>query len=167
VAYRKKVAVRDLEDGTSNVICVAESTTGSDIANQLDIRRNVVRNIPFPGGATGKFWTKAQLDAYGTACRAGAGNTHGIVRMHWANGINGQSMLNIMDTPNSLNPDCQVCTTCSWTDSQGIFTARSRHTGGVHVLMGDGVVKFISDNVDLLTWQRAGGINDGGTIGDF
>jgi prepilin-type N-terminal cleavage/methylation domain-containing protein len=173
VAYRRKVAVRDLEDGTSNVICVAESTTGSDVANEfpLDVRRNIVRGVPFPAGAVGKFWTKAQLDAYGASCRAaatGAANTsHGIVRQQWGNGINGQTMLCTMNTPNSLNPDCQVCTGCSWTDSQGIFTARSRHTGGVHVLMGDGVVKFISDNVDLLTWQRAGGVNDGGTIGDF
>ncbi|GIX04410.1 MAG: hypothetical protein KatS3mg114_0279 [Planctomycetaceae bacterium] len=30
----------------------------------------------------------------------------------------------------------------------GIWTATSEHTGGVHVLMTDGAVKFVSDNID-------------------
>ncbi len=31
---------------------------------------------------------------------------------------------------------------------------RSRHTGGVTVVMGDGSVKFIKDSVALPIWQR-------------
>lgn len=169
VNYRKHVGVRDMTDGTSNVIAAAESTVGNHAtgAANFDLRRSVVRGIAFPGGVPMRFWSRAQLDAYGQSCLAGTGNIHGHARQQWAHGLDAQTILTTMDTPNSKNPDCQVCTGCSSFDSQGVFTARSLHTGGVHVLMGDGAVKFVSDNVDLLNWQRAGGINDGGTIGDF
>lgn len=31
--------------------------------------------------------------------------------------------------------------------------ARSRHTGGVHVLMGDASVRFVSDSIDVALWR--------------
>ncbi len=40
----------------------------------------------------------------------------------------------------------------------------SAHTGGIHTLMGDGSVKFVSDNIDLLTFKRAGMRGDGNAI---
>ncbi len=36
------------------------------------------------------------------------------------------------------------------------FTARSRHTGGVHVALCDGSVRFVSDNIHLGTWRALG-----------
>lgn len=36
----------------------------------------------------------------------------------------------------------------TWDGSDGIFEPDSRHTGGVHVMMGDGSVRFISENID-------------------
>lgn len=39
--------------------------------------------------------------------------------------------------------------------------ARSRHSGGVHGLFGDGGVRFIADQIEPLAWIRLGGINDG------
>ena len=40
----------------------------------------------------------------------------------------------------------------------------SVHTGGMHVLMGDGSVRFISENLDTVTRQRIGFIADGQTV---
>lgn len=34
--------------------------------------------------------------------------------------------------------------------------ARSYHTGGVNVSFGDGTVRFITDNINLATWQALG-----------
>ena len=45
--------------------------------------------------------------------------------------------------------------------------ARSQHTGGVTVLLGDGSVRFVSDNIDYQTWQRLGDRKDGNAVGDF
>ncbi len=43
----------------------------------------------------------------------------------------------------------------------------SLHVGGCHFLMGDGAVRFISENVDLLTYQRLSTVADGNVIGEF
>jgi prepilin-type N-terminal cleavage/methylation domain-containing protein/prepilin-type processing-associated H-X9-DG protein len=46
-------------------------------------------------------------------------------------------------------------------DSPG---ARSRHPGGVYVLFADSSVHFISDDIDLTTWQGLAWIGDGQTL---
>lgn len=43
----------------------------------------------------------------------------------------------------------------------------SLHEGGMQVLMGDGAVRFISENIDTNTRQRLSLIQDGMTIGEF
>ncbi len=60
-----------------------------------------------------------------------------------------------------LNHECEL-----WT-STGIFAARSRHVGGVQVLLADGAVRFISDNVNLLTWRALGTKAGDEGIGEF
>ncbi|HET6422555.1 MAG TPA: DUF1559 domain-containing protein, partial [Planctomycetaceae bacterium] len=37
----------------------------------------------------------------------------------------------------------------------------SQHVGGAHFLMGDGTVRFISENVDFATYQAAASRGDG------
>jgi prepilin-type N-terminal cleavage/methylation domain-containing protein/prepilin-type processing-associated H-X9-DG protein len=44
-----------------------------------------------------------------------------------------------------------------------IFSARSKHSGGVNAGMADGAVLFISDNVSTTVWQALGSINGGET----
>ena len=39
--------------------------------------------------------------------------------------------------------------------------SRSRHPGGVNILKADGSVHFISDNINLQTWQSMGSISGG------
>ncbi|ADG67457.1 protein of unknown function DUF1559 [Planctopirus limnophila DSM 3776] len=43
----------------------------------------------------------------------------------------------------------------------------SRHTGGAHFLMGDGAVKFLSENIDLTLYRGIGSKNGGETLGEF
>ena len=43
----------------------------------------------------------------------------------------------------------------------------SPHVGGCHFLMGDGKVRFISENVNGATYTWLAGINDGNVIGEF
>ena len=43
----------------------------------------------------------------------------------------------------------------------------SYHTGGIHALLGDGAVRFISDNIHLLTLQRLAVRDDGTPVGEF
>ena len=43
----------------------------------------------------------------------------------------------------------------------------SLHTGGMHVLMGDGAVRFISENMDASIRTNLAYISDGKTVGEF
>jgi prepilin-type N-terminal cleavage/methylation domain-containing protein len=45
--------------------------------------------------------------------------------------------------------------------------ASSYHTGGAHFLMGDGAVRFISNNIDFATYNYLGNRADGNVVGDF
>ena len=52
----------------------------------------------------------------------------------------------------------------SWVVSMGF---KSRHVGGAQFLLGDGSVRFLSENIDYVTYQRLGSRNDGGFVGEF
>lgn len=43
----------------------------------------------------------------------------------------------------------------------------SLHPGGIHVLMGDGAVRFLSENIDSVTRTNLARISDGEVIGEF
>jgi len=43
----------------------------------------------------------------------------------------------------------------------------SEHVGGGHICMGDGSVRFVSENIDLLLWAALSSINEGEVIGEF
>ncbi|SFI46318.1 DUF1559 domain-containing protein [Planctomicrobium piriforme] len=45
--------------------------------------------------------------------------------------------------------------------------AQSNHEGGVHIVLGDGAVRFVSENIHLLTWQNLGNKADGKLLGEF
>ncbi len=53
-------------------------------------------------------------------------------------------------------------------DNFGInLPLNSAHTGGVHGLLGDGTVRFINNNIDMLTYRRLMTRDDGGTVSNF
>ncbi|MBA4031440.1 MAG: prepilin-type cleavage/methylation domain-containing protein [Planctomyces sp.] len=64
-------------------------------------------------------------------------------------------------TPNFNSEDCERF------DVYINAIARSKHTGGVHVLLNDGAVRFVSDNINLDTWRNLGQRADGNVLGEF
>jgi len=68
----------------------------------------------------------------------------------WADGAYNCGLFNAIRRPNSPQMDCVQHSNPAWK------AARSRHTGGVNVLLGDGSVKFVRDSVDPIAWQGAG-----------
>jgi prepilin-type N-terminal cleavage/methylation domain-containing protein/prepilin-type processing-associated H-X9-DG protein len=51
-----------------------------------------------------------------------------------------------------------------WMTSQGF---KSRHTGGAQFALCDGSVRFLSENIDYMTYQRLGDRRDGQVLGEF
>ena len=87
-------------------------------------------------------------------------------------------------TPNTSVPDllrggrwrhCDYRTAhppCQWLSPANDFhrwhmSSRSAHPSGVQALLGDSSVHFISDNIDLVTWQNLGRPKDGLPLGDY
>lgn len=83
-------------------------------------------------------------------------------------------------TPNSSVPDqfrSGLCVSIprapcvgvygGYSDRAIVLAARSVHTGGVHVLMGDGSGRFVSDNINRPTWMALSTPSGGETIGEF
>ncbi len=46
-------------------------------------------------------------------------------------------------------------------------SASSAHTGGVNVLLCDGSVHFVRQNVTLATWRALGSRNGNEIVGDY
>jgi len=62
-------------------------------------------------------------------------------------------------------------TTLGGPDVMGVgwtpYSPASFHVGGIHVLLADGAVRFISENTDLTTLQNLSAISDGNPLGEF
>lgn len=43
----------------------------------------------------------------------------------------------------------------------------SAHTGGAQILLGDGSVRFVSENISIDTWRGLGTMNNGEILGEF
>jgi len=164
----RNVPISDIRDGTSNVIAVSEAIVGDGNSSVFTLG-DVIRGVNMPAGFPNTFATQAQLNTYSSLCLAsGSPPTHyGITGKNWINGMPGQSFLNTLNPPNSPNVDCMECGGCAWYDARGVINARSRHTGGVHALMADGATRFITNSIDVTTWQRLGAIADRQPLGQF
>lgn len=158
----RNIRIAELTDGTSNTIAASETIIGDGNSSRFTLG-DVINGatISFPN----TFASQADLNTFSASCNTAS--HYGITGKNWINGMPGQTFFNTLNTPNSSNVDCMECGGCSWYDARGVINARSRHVGGVHCLMADGSVKFVSNNVDFNTWQRLGAIGDGNPVGDF
>jgi prepilin-type processing-associated H-X9-DG protein len=78
----------------------------------------------------------------------------------WAHSGAVSTLTNGYNTPNSKIPDVVVHFT-------GFFGPRSFHTGGAQVLLGDGSVRFLSDNIDAMLHRGMHSRNGGEVLGEF
>lgn len=88
---------------------------------------------------------------------SGSGGSVPPADTHWGTG-NTAIRYRINDTAERAGSD-QV-----WT---GNTVLNSFHTGGVHALLGDGSVRFLSENMDFTTLRRICVKDDGSPIGEF
>jgi len=167
--------IANFVDGMSNTIFMGEIVkSGGGAATSQSFLANpragvgVAGNGSTPGATTypGGL-TRAMIDGWNTACAATAqkGTETGS---RWHRGVPSYSAFNTLPGVNSRFSNCSFhgCAGCD-TDASGLYGARSLHTGGAHFLLGDGAVRFLSENLDWVTYQRLGGRNDGEVVGEF
>jgi prepilin-type N-terminal cleavage/methylation domain-containing protein/prepilin-type processing-associated H-X9-DG protein len=85
----------------------------------------------------------------------------------WVNGEYRCALYNHHETPNSAVPDCMGVRLGGGVKVQfapyGWRAARSNHPGGVNVLLADGSLRFVSDDVDAAVWKDLATIAGGET----
>jgi prepilin-type processing-associated H-X9-DG protein len=102
--------------------------------------------------------------------------------VHWID-VPGMSQLYTHAAPNSarpdlFNPSARFCPPSYNRPDRNLpcgggsvtemtAAARSRHPGGVNVLKADGSVQFVSQNIDLATWQAMGSISGGEIVSGY
>ncbi len=84
----------------------------------------------------------------------------------WNGGYFRSTLYNHLFTPNSKFFDVHANDASNYLQSCGIFAARSLHRGGENAFIGDGSVRFFSDNVSETVW-RGIGTKDGGEATGF
>lgn len=172
IAYQTDRAMSDVTDGLSNTLLISEILSGSGqtgSAGRYPFDIFYSGNGPFTSVVNKDFPTQAELDNIGSIAKnspAGYKSNNGTM---WAWYAAAQSTLTTAATPNwrwpSAGGDCCPGGAHDW--GYGVIPPRSLHTGGVNAALGDGSVRFISDNVDLLTFQRLGNRNDGKALGEY
>ncbi len=169
--FQRRVRIGDISDGTSNTIVMSEFLISGPSAG----KSNVICNTANPTAASGTYttwsgFTQAYVNAWGDAGLVNAGTPANItqdrVGQYWHLGAGGYSAFNTLLTPNSTyyNVDPGLFSN-SWSTS--MIAARSKHTGGVHVLLADGSVRFVGDSIDWTTWTNLGNRNDNQVLGDY
>ena len=151
--------ISNITDGTSNTISVVEQ---SGRPSNLIGKYNPATYI---GGANG--WDGTQMTGGGThtAPNRWADSDSGAGVSGQANSIVGslKQIFNGNKIPVGGPADCPWSNNNCGPNNEPF----SLHVGGVHALLADGSVRFISENLDTQTARRLYGRDDGETVSDF
>jgi len=145
---------RDITDGLSNTIAFSETTLGPGSPGPDGY---VVSSPPADNGEVWAALMPWEASALSDAACESA-TAFGVTRGNtWAATSHLSGFFNTYLPPNSRRSDCII----HYSFSPGWVAARSRHAGGVNVMLADGSVRFASESIDLSVW-RALSTRDGG-----
>jgi prepilin-type N-terminal cleavage/methylation domain-containing protein len=166
--FRVCVNMRDVVDGTSNTIMMSERVRGQAFGTNPnpaavggDYRvLNVIASNQDPinnPGACRLLSTNGFVNA-GVTVKSWSG------RQIWDGQPERVGFSTILP-PNSLG--CVAGGDVNADASDTAITATSQHTGGVHCLMADGAVRFVSDNIDTGNLAAASPQQNGGGLSPY
>jgi prepilin-type N-terminal cleavage/methylation domain-containing protein/prepilin-type processing-associated H-X9-DG protein len=147
------MSFHDLTDGSSNTVAFSESILGNGQTSGGTPPNDPAREVLEI--AAGGQPTAAN-------CGSGGGSWSGQRGAKWINGHYGDTLYNHFYTPNAAQWDCG-----NGFHNMGLTAARSQHNGGVMVLLCDGSVRFVSNNVSLTVWRAIATRAQGEAVGDF
>ncbi len=144
----------DMMDGASHTALFSESTLSrSGGAEGLTAENMAEVSVIF---------RSRELDALTVeACTTAGTPVDNSRNARWVDGWPRYSGYDHRLAPNSAVPDCARVAPMR----EAWKAARSRHPGGVHLLLADGSVRFVSDTINLSTWQALGSARSGQVIG--
>jgi prepilin-type N-terminal cleavage/methylation domain-containing protein len=158
--------IGDCTDGTSNTVAIFEASgRTSTVPGAYELG-----SVQGPGGANVIY---PGVDHTQAPTPPPSGVTNASAPGRWADPDNGSgvsgppanrgSLINQNKTPTGGPASCPWTTNNCGPNDEPF----SLHVGGVHALMGDGTVRFISENTDAQTVRRLSGRAEGEQVGEF
>ncbi|MFM7869021.1 MAG: DUF1559 domain-containing protein [Planctomycetaceae bacterium] len=145
--------MRDITDGTSNTVFMAEGLFGNRVISATALvnpQRQMKRvSLGAPCGVTAE-----QIEA------AAAASWDGRRAAAWISATGYQTLVHGYFPPNSRTPDAIL-------HGDVVSGPRSMHTGGAQLSLCDGSVRFVSENVDRVLFRNVFAKDDGRVIGEF
>jgi len=163
IVRRLESSPADIRDGLSKTVLLSEYLHGDNDSASLALDRDFTQPLTL---ATAEFPTAAEVETAGAACDTlAAGYQVSNAGREWMAAFPGACVINTVAPPNWRHVNC--CTGGGFgyaCDRNGIYPARSSHPGGVIAAAADGSTNFVSEGIDVLTWQRLGARNDGSSV---
>jgi len=151
--------IMDVTDGLSNTVAFSESLLGlgggaePNGAQLFDRTRQV---LTLPGS------TNTDDAACANGLANGGAFWSNLRGMRWINGHYADANYNHHLLPNDPRWDCSNAS-----HNPGQAAARSAHTGGVNILLGDGSVRFVTNGVNPNVWQALATRSGGEVVADY
>ncbi len=158
-----EVKIADVRDGTSNTIMASEHLTGDNDDGQLMPPNSSEPRIGSGFSGSYNYPSVAEITQFGQNCEQTTSHNSENANQ-WIAPEPTQTALNTVAPPNWQYPNCQTSGSGFAADRDGVYPPRSRHPGGVNAALGDGSVRFISETIDVKTFQYLGGRDDGNTV---
>jgi len=164
----------DVIDGLSNTIAMGEAIKAKGGGSKRLMDGGIATGIGATFRETNPSLCQQTVDA-NKNYTTGVGHWRGT---RWPDGAPAFTGMTTV-----LGPNKASCTQGGWDGEDGIYEPSSNHTGGVQVLMGDGAVRFVSENVNtgntsvpaphtggqspFGVWGALGSVNGGEAVSDF
>ncbi|QDT98588.1 DUF1559 domain-containing protein [Gimesia aquarii] len=165
--------IRDVTDGLSNTIAMGERIKAKPGGNSI-LTGAIATNIT---QAQYRVDASVCLNNYNNATDQYAGSSARWGGLRWMDGAMSFTGMSTILGPNK--PSCSQ----PGDQQDGVQDPTSQHAGGAQVLMGDGAVRFISENIDAGNpastspsgsarspfgiWGALGSVSGGEPVGDF
>ncbi|MEW4491102.1 DUF1559 domain-containing protein [Thalassoglobus sp. JC818] len=156
------IRISQIRDGSSNTAAMSESLLGTG---------PMVSGSSAPPGSEQEVYRNLQFGQSITDVTCAAATTYNSAdprQFSWYSGEIRCASYNHYYSPNSSNYDCVANGPASLGYiASGWKAARSRHSGGVNLLLCDGSARFISDSIDMGIWRSLATRSGGEVVGEF
>ncbi len=154
IFHNTLVRFSDVIDGMSNTAAMSEKLTG-DGSNAV----STPKVDTFQPGTYPNTADEALQQCNATNLSDISKQGYSNVGAPWLQQYHSTNQYNHILQPNGLS--------CMFPPGRIATTANSEHVGGVHLMLCDGSVRFVSQNLDLTTWRNLGTRNGGEVPSDF
>ena len=154
IDHNRKIKMANVIDGTSSTAAFSEKMTGDGNNGVSSPLTDTFRPGTYPNTADEAVQQCNSADLTNLSFQ-GYSNVGGP----WIQQYHSTNQYNHVMPPNGRS--------CMFPPGRIATAANSRHVGGIHSLMCDGSVRFISSNVDLSNWRKIGSIDGGEVVGEF